>query len=389
MRPQRLRIVGPFRGATGYDHHTREFARALSSLGCDVHLVDVPEWSPSRLPDDRRDPWFEDRAAPASAPRPSADATIHFLMPPQFRPEPATVNLLYTMFEAPRVPAHWALSAARADLLVVPTASSESAFTTAFAEVGRRPPRLARCPLGVDSESFRPGLSPLPLVTREGRPVADYATRFLNVSEWSARKNIDDLLRAWLRATQVGDDTVLLLKLRFFDAETRGRFLARREAIAAEVGRDWSRAAPVVLYEGLLSDADMPRVYATASHYVSVSHGEGWDQSMTEAAASGLRLIAPRHSAYLEYLDDSTATWLEARLVPAQAASDPWIGSHFEGQDWWQIDPEALVALLRQENARPPGIAPTGARARMQARYSWPRSARRLLDLIDERMASR
>jgi hypothetical protein len=52
----------------------------------------------------------------------------------------------------------------------------------------------------------------------------------------------------------------------------------------------------------------MPGLFAAASHYWSMSHGEGWDQPMIEAAASGLRLIVPRHTAYLEYLDADVAS---------------------------------------------------------------------------------
>jgi hypothetical protein len=52
----------------------------------------------------------------------------------------------------------------------------------------------------------------------------------------------------------------------------------------------------------------MPGLFAAASHYWSMSHGEGRDQPMIEAAASGLRLIVPRHTAYLEYLDADVAS---------------------------------------------------------------------------------
>jgi hypothetical protein len=68
----------------------------------------------------------------------------------------------------------------------------------------------------------------------------------------------------------------------------------------------------------------MPGLFAAASHYWSMSHGEGWDQPMIEAAASGLRLIAPRHTAYLEYLDADVAQLIPVRGTPAGAGADPW-----------------------------------------------------------------
>jgi hypothetical protein len=47
------------------------------------------------------------------------------------------------------------------------------------------------------------------------------------------------------------------------------------------------QAAPVLFTDRLLPGADMPGLYAAATHYWSMSHGEGWDQPMTEAAAAG------------------------------------------------------------------------------------------------------
>jgi hypothetical protein len=66
----------------------------------------------------------------------------------------------------------------------------------------------------------------------------------------------------------------------------------------------------------------MPGLYAAATHYWSMTHGEGRDQPMTEAAASGLRLIAPDHTAYRTYLDPSAGTLLRctaSRLDVAEA----------------------------------------------------------------------
>jgi len=54
-----LTVRGPFRGATGNDHHVREFVRELARQGVCVRLLDLPLWSPRKLPFSLRDPWFE------------------------------------------------------------------------------------------------------------------------------------------------------------------------------------------------------------------------------------------------------------------------------------------------------------------------------------------
>lgn len=47
---EHLDIVGPFRGPSGYDRHTREFARAIVNRGVDVRLTNLDGWSPDLPP---------------------------------------------------------------------------------------------------------------------------------------------------------------------------------------------------------------------------------------------------------------------------------------------------------------------------------------------------
>jgi hypothetical protein len=47
-----------------------------------------------------------------------------------------------------------------------------------------------------------------------------------------------------------------------------------------QLGRGLEAAAPVLFVDRLLTDAEMPGLFAAASHYWSMSHGEGWDQPL-------------------------------------------------------------------------------------------------------------
>ncbi len=57
---------------------------------------------------------------------------------------------------------------------------------------------------------------------------------------------------------------------------------------------------------------------------------------MATAGALGLGLIAPRHTAYVDYLHDGIAHLIPARTAPARRpyADEPW--APFHGLDWWQ-----------------------------------------------------
>ncbi|MBW3603015.1 MAG: hypothetical protein KY434_10010, partial [Actinobacteria bacterium] len=123
--------------------------------------------------------------------------------------------------------------------------------------------------------------------------------------------------------------------------------------------------------------------YAAATHYVSMSCGEGWDQVTMEAALAGLRLIVPRHTAYVEYLDEGDAEFVPAALVPATFPGRTGAEDRifFEGLRWWLPDEDAAAEIIRGaidgHRARLPPPSAT-----LASTYTWETAARRLLDLL-------
>jgi glycosyltransferase involved in cell wall biosynthesis len=224
---------------------------------------------------------------------------------------------------------------------------------------------------------------PLDLVDRRGRRVADYRTRVLNVSEVSPRKNLVALVRAWLRATDAADDAILVLKLGRSQAGRTLRFLRDVDAMERRLGKTRREAASILFYDAMLGDHQMPALYAMATHYWSMSRGEGWDQPMVEAGATGLRLIAPAHSAYLAYLDPSVARLIPVRQVAARAEDDAWLGTLVAGAEWWEPDEEAAIEAIRDAVAGRDGNG-VSARPRLVSEFTWDRAADRLLEVLEE-----
>lgn len=367
-----LRVRGTFRGASGYDHHVREFVRELARQGVDLQLVDVPEWTPIRLPEGLRDHWFDTLSAPVNA-----RITLHFTTPEWVRPDGSTRDVNYTMFEADRVIPDWIAHNRMHALVIVPTESSRRAWV----DSGLPEERIEVCPLGINPELFGGGVKPLDLCTQAGRRVSEVRTRFLNVSELGPRKNLIGLLHAWLLATNVSDDALLILKLAQPSQGWLDLLLAQMRQLEQRVDRRFSQAAPIEFLFDLLADREMPRLYAAATHYISLSHGEGWDQPMVEAAASGLRLIAPDHSAYRAYLSPRTATLIPSPVVPARFQGPASLRRLFAGTNWWQPDVEAAAEAIRAAlDGR--GRAPYGAREHVLSHFTWQQSTRRLIEIL-------
>lgn len=367
-------VRGPFRGTSGHDSHVRALVRALAGHGLPLQLVDLPHWSPTKLPAGSRDPRLEALHRPVRA-----RAVLHFCMPHQVVRDRRRLNVNFTMFEASRIPARWVEHGLGHDLVIVPTLSCRDAWLAS----GFPPDRLRTCPLGVDGERFRPGLDPFPITDRRGRPVTSYRVRVLNVSEVTPRKNLLALLRTWIRVTRREDDAVLILKLTCPQPDPLLGLLRGLAAIERELGKARAAAAAIIFLDRTLTEPEMPRLYAAATHYWSMSHGEGWDLAMCEAGACGLQLMAPRHSAYTTYLDDRVAWMIPARQVAAEAGEHADVSSLFAGVDWWEPDEESAGELIRHIVADP-AARRGGARDRLVGRYGWSHASTRLLEILRE-----
>ena len=369
-----LAIRGSFRGASGHDHHTREFVRQLARQGVRIQLADIPEWHPVKLPSGARDPWFDQLARPVHA-----ASVLQFCMPHQVVAGGDRLTVNYTMFEASKVPADWVARGRDHDLVIVPTQSSLDAWLAS----GYPRAKLRTCPLGVDVDRFHPASEPLPFPAPGGRPVADYRVRVLNVSDPQPRKNLPGLVRAWISATSADDDAILIIKVGPSVRQATSALFRELAIMEQKLGRSRERAAPILFVDRLLADAEMPGLYAAATHYWSMSHAEGWDQPMTEAAATGLRLIAPRHTAYLDYLDSDVAQLIPVRTTPADARSDPWTAALFEGAHWWTPEEDAACQALR--NAIDGRDEPAASiRDRLASAFTWTHAGARLMEVLVE-----
>jgi glycosyltransferase involved in cell wall biosynthesis len=368
-----LEVIGPFKGSSGYDRHTREFVREFVRQGVRVRLTHLRGWSVD-LPESLRETWFDSLDAPVGA-----GTLLHFTMPNHARARPGVRNVNYTMFEADRIPRLWADCARAHDLIVLPTQSSYDAW----AQSGVPEERLRISPLGVDGEYFSAPAEPAPLQTPDGRALASYRTRFLSVAELRPRKNHLGLLRSWIRATRRDDDAVLLLKASVFQEGVLDEFQHDLAEMQRRLGRTLAEAAPVVLIAQTLTNEMVRSLYAAATHYVSMSRGEGWDQAMMEAAAAGLQLVAPRHTAYLTYLREDDAFLIPAALRPARFEGIMGVADRvfFDGLGWWEPDEDAAVETLRRI-VRGEAVAKASPQARIVSEYTWEKAAASLLEII-------
>ncbi|CAO3363681.1 tetratricopeptide repeat protein [Azospirillum palustre] len=363
--PPGLVVRGVFRDSSGYAYVVRRFVQELVAAGIRVRLVDLNYGGADNLPDSQIDPLLLSLDRPVRA-----KAVVTVTTPPAVESVPGLKTINFSMFEAVDIPPLWAGHSRRHDHVVVATESSR----TAWLRAGHPQDRIHICPAGVETNAASGDVSPAVIADNLGRRLADYPVRILNVSDFNDRKNLDGILRVWLRTTRKEEPAALLLKPGKA-AGVSGGIRALLAKVSAQTGRTPDQAAPVFLVEGKLSDTEMTSLHAASTHYWSMSHGEGWDLPMAQAGAMGLTLLAPDHSAYHAYLDAEVA-----HMIPS--AVTPGIGA-YASQSWWSPDEGEAARLLRAVIDDPAGTR-RSAQAHLLEHFSWQAATRRLIALLRE-----
>ncbi|WP_377806267.1 tetratricopeptide repeat protein (plasmid) [Azospirillum sp. A29] len=373
--PDGLLVRAPFSVLSGYGDFAQHFVRSLMEYGTTLRLAGL-------LGEDSWRPAFTDPILQAATRRLGdpvrARLALSVLTPPLVEPIPGLPTVNYTMFEGPRIPDAWAACNRDHELVVVPTDSSRLAWIAA----GHPEDRIRVCPPGIAPHPADASALPFAVAGPRGRSVMDYRVRVLNISDFVARKNLDGLLRVWLRATRPDDDAILILKVGKGGSALSGEARRLVDQCIQATGRRLEDAAPVALLTDRYDEAAIAGIYAMATHYLSLSHGEGWDLPITRAGCLGAGLIAPRHSAYTAYLNDRVAHLIPCTTGPALMPYSTDYYPPFHGLDWWHPDEDAAADILARVIRDPEGERRDASR-HLTDSFTWDAAARRLLDALD------
>jgi len=271
------------------------------------------------------------------------DVAVH-LTPALYDPRASDIpNLAFAVIESTSVHPHLVERCNRMDEILVPTT-----FTArAFRESGvTRPIHVVSH--GVDTDYFRP------VETRKPLP-GGRRFNFLAVATHVERKNIRQLVRAFLEEFRDRDEVALFLLL-------RPEYHTSQNNVALEFTeweREWARdSAPIFLWTGYLTREHLRDFYANANAYVMPSN-EGFGLTVLEAMACATPVIALEHGGVTDFVNPSNGT-----LVPvgkSYVARDidtlPYVGDRFYEPDLAKLkramrdvyeNEDAAVARARQ-----------------------------------------
>ncbi len=258
-----------------------------------------------------------------------------------------TVN--FSMWESTLVPAEHVAEVNRsAALQYVPCRQNADAFRACGV---RTPVKVLH--LGVAPEDF-------PYLERPRREVFTFGS----FGDFSPRKGIDVLVRAFEQEFAPGEPVRLLLK-----SAKAPPACAIRDGRVTLISRRMERPELLEFLRGL-------------DVFVLPSRGEGFGLCGLEAMATGLPLVATDWGGPADYLEPSDSFPLDYRLADTGGVESNSV--RYLGR-WAEPDYEHLRHLLRWLYEHPEEAAAKGRRAagRVRERWTWDRAARQMCEDFD------
>ncbi len=412
-----LVIRGDLRSHSGYAAAARDYCRELARccerlVGVDIHYA--PERSCEPFPY----PLVTDDEARRLAAGPRSTLVLSFTTPDRYVRFPGAVNVGLTFWETDRLPlkgqafSPWAAQANQVDAIWAPSTYTRQVFESAGVRV---PIRVIPWPFQVP-ERIGPGLpdgeiydlddSPRladPLIrlawfhlgglgwfSRYANPRA--AARFLDglrtssaaiadpgrrallcVAQDAPRKALPLLLAEWLEfKKRQRTDHLLIIKSSPLDPHIpRFEFVVRFWQQVQALKRRLKQAeAGILLWTGDLAEPDYQRLVGSTAGHVVTSLGEGFCGPAALALALRKPLVAPRHTAFLDYLPEDYPYAYATGPAPVRFVRDPL--RVYDPASLWNVPaPFAIAQALARmtsaslaERAR----AATEARARL---FDW------------------
>jgi glycosyltransferase involved in cell wall biosynthesis len=208
-----------------------------------------------------------------------------------------------------------------------------------------------------------PHAADLSLYQRSYRPIPELSrltdageTLFLWVGEYSRRKNLTAVLRAFHSEFDPSEGARLVIKTSVPGASTKDAEAAVRRA--CQSARDALKlrggrfSEEVVITERLPAE-DVMRLHASCDCFVTASHGEAWCYPCYDAMAMGKPTIAPAWGGFLSYCTQETSWLVPGRVESCFGATDTLRDIYTADEEWFYPDHASLRRAMRQAFSDP------------------------------------
>ncbi len=306
-------VSGPVLSCSGYGEQSRFALRSLRSREdiFDIYINPLTWGKTSWITEDNEErAWIDNLVRKTNQrqqemPDVPFDISIQVTIPPEWD-KFAHVNIGYTAgIETTKVAPAWIEKANMMDKIIVPSTHSKNTFTSTTYQLFNQQTQEHVGDLQTSTE-FE--VMPFPLRTTNPEPLdIDFSTKFnfLTVAQISPRKNLETLLRNFVREFREDADVGLIMKVsvannsiydKYNTAANIMKLLGHPEMV--------DRKCKVYLLHGDLTEGQLATLYRhpKVKGYVTATHGEGFGLPIFESAIAGLPVVATDWSSYLDFM---------------------------------------------------------------------------------------
>ena len=376
----KVELVGPIGDFSGYGHDCRQTAQALLKAGVDLYI--------KRIVIDKKDATC-DFGAVGSTLRPyvrtSEELDVQIIhAPPHMwgkyvRGDCLTIGK--TAWETDTVDPRWIryIRNAGVQQLWVPTQSNADIFQSELPNAS-----VIAIPHAHDVDAYDTNVDPLDL-SMFG--VADDVFVFGSAFQWTARKNPEGLITAFISEFSSDESVALLLKTHTWDTTEDATTDLHEKLISAvkSTGFSGPRGRIALLPQALPFEM-MLQLYKRIDCGVYPFHGEGWGLHISESMLMERACIVTNWSGPTEYCDESDSYLLGYQMKPVTGME--WSRWHNSSQSWADPDLTQLRETMRMvfEQRGTPAHMEKGmmAREKIYNNYSLNSVGNKMKDLMKD-----
>lgn len=177
----------------------------------------------------------------------------------------------------------------------------------------------------------------------------EHSYNFAFVGDFSKRKNIESLLRAFFCEFEYFENVNLFLKL-------NGE-MAKIESFTNEVKkrcRKISKSKNPIIINSYLNYFDLMSIIKQCHTFVLPSYGEACCYPALESAAVGLNVLYTEGIGIDNYISGNKAVPVKSNLTPCYGATDALEGLYLYNDFWREIDTYELAKAMREIVLSPP-----------------------------------
>lgn len=140
--------------------------------------------------------------------------------------------------------------------------------------------------------------------------VGDERFIFYTIGEWTQRKNVEDIIRAFHSEFSLNEPVELLIKTTPQGMGNPSEFINQRAGNVKQglgLYKDVSRYKRENIICSYASEEEVNQIHASSDCFVSASHGEAWCLPAFNALAFGNTVIAPGYGGFTEYLSEKNS----------------------------------------------------------------------------------